>query len=458
MKRIHLIGIGGIGMSGIAKLLLKLGFIVTGSDKQKNKSTEQLKLMGMTVYIGHHKDNIKHADLIVSSSAINESNPELQQAKKDKILAVSRADMLVELMKFTKNIVIAGTHGKTTTTSITADMLIHTKTKASFAIGGILKSMNTNAHLDNGKYFIAEADESDASFLKMHPFISVVTNIEAEHMKTYDYSLEKLKDSFIQYCNNTCVFGTVILCSDDKNVNDITEKINRKIITYGFNESADCRLISINKEKDAFNTKIQYKNKTFNINVPLPGRHNALNATAAFLISQELNIDAQKAISGIEKFQGVGRRFNITDKFQYLDYSCTLVDDYGHHPTEVKATISAVRDMWPQKQFILIFQPHRYSRTKDFFKEFAEALKLTDTTILLDVYSAGEQPIENINSKELAKNAGSNTIYTTKPLETLTQVINKDCIIITQGAGDITELNKEIQHHFNKVQLMEKEQ
>jgi len=410
VRRIHFVGIGGAGMSGIAEVLLNLGYQVSGSDGASNAVTQRLADMGATVFQGHASENVQNIDVMVISSAIKPDNPEVVAAREKHIPVVARAMMLAELMRFKQGIAIAGTHGKTTTTSLIASVLNEAGLDPTFVIGGKLLAAGANARLGQGEWLVAEADESDASFLHLSPVLSVVTNIDADHMETYDHDFEKLKSAFIEFLHRLPFWGMAVVCADDANVRGLLPRITKPVMTYGTTD--DCMIQAVNIRAE--NGRMQFtalRNGTrspIDITLNLPGMHNVLNALAAIAVAWELQVpDAavQKALAG---FSGVGRRFQRYGEIELADgrtglRTFTLVDDYGHHPVEMRATLCAARGAFPGRRLVLAFQPHRYTRTRDLFEDFVQVLSQADAVLLTEVYAASEQPIVAADGRSLAR-------------------------------------------------------
>ena len=449
MRRIHcvhFVGIGGSGMSGIAEVMLSLGYAVQGSDLKPNKQTKRLENQGATVFISHASDNIQDADAVVVSSAVDEANPEVAAAREQLMPVVSRAEMLAELMRFRYSIAVAGTHGKTTTTSLIASVLAEGGLDPTFVIGGRLKSANANARLGQGDYLVAEADESDASFVHLKPMLAVVTNIDADHMSTYDGDIEKLKSGFIKFLRNLPFYGLAVVCIDDPGVNDVIADIGRSVTSYGTNEDADFRAINI--IFDAATTEFDVVRKSsediLHIKLQLPGMHNVRNALAAIAVANELQISNAAVAKSLEEFEGIDRRFQCMGNIKTAAGTIMLVDDYGHHPTEIAATLSAARSGWPDKRVVLVFQPHRYSRTRDLMDDFATVLSDADVLVLLNVYAAGEEPITGADGQAMARAVrarGSVEPVFIESLDALQPVLldllEDDDLLLTMGAGDI---------------------
>ena len=449
MRRIHyvhFVGIGGSGMSGIAEVMLSLGYAVQGSDLKPNKQTKRLEDQGATVFIGHASDNIQDADAIVVSSAVDETNPEVAAAREQLMPVVSRAEMLAELMRFRYSIAVAGTHGKTTTTSLIASVLAEGGLDPTFVIGGRLKSADANARLGQGDYLVAEADESDASFVHLKPMLAVVTNIDADHMSTYDGDIEKLKSGFIEFLRNLPFYGLAVVCIDDPGVNDVLADIGRSVTSYGINEDADVRAVNI--IFDAATTEFDVVRKSsedsLHIKLQLPGMHNVRNALAAIAVANELQVGNAAIAKSLEEFEGIDRRFQRMGDIKTAAGTMMLVDDYGHHPTEIAATLSAARSGWPDKRVVLVFQPHRYSRTLDLMEDFATVLSDADVLVLLNVYAAGEEPIAGADGRAMAR--AVRTRGSVEPVfiesfdalqSVLLDLLEDDDLLLTMGAGDI---------------------
>ena len=450
IKRIHFIGIGGVGMSGIAELLSNLGYIVSGTDASVSYNTERLVKLGVKVFIGHEGSNIGNSDVIVTSTAIAEDNPELIAAKEKGIPIVPRAMMLAELMRFKYGIAIAGTHGKTTTTSLCAEVLRQCNLDPTFIIGGKLAVTESNATIGAGDYLVDEADESDASFLYLSPMIAVVTNIDLDHMDTYDHDEEKLKQTFVDFLHRMPFYGRAILCNEDERVRSIIPLVKRTIITYGLNDNSTIYA----KDIKAVGTTMEFRvvapnyNLDYPIKLNLPGIHNVLNALSVIAVALECEGNINDIASGLSGFHGVGRRCQHYPNIHFsLGSEALLIDDYGHHPNELKATLSALKGAYPDKRMVLIFQPHRYTRTRDLFDDFINVLSGIDQIIILEVYSAGEKPIPLADGRSLARairmNGNQNAIFA-KDLEDakakLFNILQDGDLVVTMGAGSIGKL------------------
>jgi UDP-N-acetylmuramate--alanine ligase len=460
MRRIHtvhFVGIGGSGMSGIAEVMLSLGYAVQGSDLKPNKQTKRLEAQGATVFIGHAANNIRDADAVVVSSAVDETNPEVAAAREQFMPVVSRAEMLAELMRFRYSIAVAGTHGKTTTTSLVASVLAEGGLDPTFVIGGRLKSADANARLGEGDYLVAEADESDASFVHLKPMLAIVTNIDADHMSTYDGDIEKLKAGFIEFLHNLPFYGLAVVCTDDPGVNEVLGDVGRSITTYGINEDADIRAVNIEFDENTTEFDVVRSSKVeetlgdtqslyqiMHVKLRLPGMHHVRNSRAAIAVADELQIGDAAVMSALEKFEGIDRRFQSLGEIQTSAGKVMLVDDYGHHPTELAATLAAAKSGYPDRRVVLVFQPHRYTRTRDLMDDFASVLSEADALVLLDVYAAGEEPIAGADGRSMARairTRGAVEPVFVEQLEDLAGVLEDVLcdgdLVLTMGAGDI---------------------
>lgn len=450
IQRIHLIGIGGAGMGGIAEVLFNLGYQVTGSDIVENAMVRHLKQLGIPVTDQHAAAHVEGCDVVVVSSAVSSENVEILQAKEKRIPIVQRATMLAELMRFKAGIAIAGTHGKTTTTSLVASIIAESGLDPTFVIGGRLNSLGRNAKLGTGQYFIAEADESDASFLQLMPMISVITNIDRDHLETYQYDFSVLKNSYLKFLHKLPFYGLAVICLEDKEVRSIASEIERPVITYGFND-ADITAVHCVQEigKSQFEV-VRADRPPLSITLNLPGRHNILNALAAIAVAMEVGISDEVIQRALLNFEGVGRRFQILSDMGYTDKSVLMIDDYGHHPREIQVVLEAIRAGWPNRRLVMVYQPHRYTRTKALFEDFVSILSMADVLILLDVYSAGEAPIIGADGRALAfsiRNRGRlDPIFLSDKAdlnETLEAILQDQDILLMQGAGDIGALASE---------------
>ncbi len=449
IKGIHFVGIGGAGMCGIAEVLLNQGYQISGSDLKQSETTQRLQAMGVTVYIGHAASNVQQADVLVSSSAVAADNPELAAARAARIPIVPRAEMLAELMRYRHGIAVAGTHGKTTTTSMIASILGTAGLDPTFVIGGLLNSAGTNARLGDSRYLVAEADESDASFLHLQPMLAVVTNIEADHMQTYGGDFGQLKQTFINFLHNLPFYGLAVLCSDDPVVREILPSISRPFFTYGFNDEADFTASNVRQAKTVTRFELSRPDGLTNLDITLnmPGDHNVLNASAAIAVATDEGVSDAVIVQSLANFSGVGRRFQVHGEFPVAGGSVLLVDDYGHHPTEVAATIAAIRKGWPAQRLVMIFQPHRYSRTRDLYEDFVAVLASVDVLLMLEVYSAGEEPIAGVDSRSLCRSIRTrgrlDPIFVDDNEQVrgvLQGVVHAGDIVLTQGAGNISSV------------------
>ena len=449
IRRIHFVGIGGSGMCGIAEVLLNQGYEISGSDISANASVKRLTNAGVIVFIGHSEANIDGADVIVKSSAVTVENPEIASARERGIPVVRRAEMLAELMRYRHGIAIAGTHGKTTTTSLITAILAEAGRDPTFVVGGRVNSVGTNAKLGGSRYLVAEADESDASFLHLQPMVSVVTNIEADHMETYGFDFEIMKKTYIEFLHNLPFYGLAVMCIDDEVIRGLLVDVARPLLTYGFSDDAAYRISNLRAEKRKCHFVIDRPDglSSLNISLNIPGRHNALNAAAAIAVASDEGISDQAIIDGLYKFGGVGRRFEVIGDYPVEGGNAMLIDDYGHHPTEVKATIQAVRDGWPEKRLVMVFQPHRYTRTRDLYEDFVQVLSEVDVLLVLDVYAAGEDAIPGAGSKNICgsirQRGGIDPIYV-EFIEEIPQLLGElvrgDDLVMTQGAGSVSKL------------------
>ena len=452
VSQIHFIGIGGAGMSGIAEVLLNEGYKISGSDIADGVGTKRLAAAGAHIFIGHSAENIAGASVVVASSAINEENPEVKAAKEARIPVIQRAQMLAEIMRFRHGIAIAGTHGKTTTTAMISMIYTEAGLDPTFVNGGLVKSAGKNAHLGASRYLVAEADESDASFLHLQPMVSVVTNIEPDHMDTYGGDFEKMKETYVKFLRNLPFYGLAVMCADDATVMEIAPKVGRQVITYGFSENADYRIEDYQQTGfQGHYTVICQNGERVEVLLNVPGRHNALNATAALAVAKEEGIANEAILAALADFQGAGRRFDQLGSFIRPNGKVMLVDDYGHHPTEVDVTIKAARQGWENKRIVMVFQPHRYSRTRDLFDDFVQVLSQVDALVMLDVYAAGEAPIVGADSKALCRsirNLGKVDpilVSDTEQLgEVLDQIIQDGDLILAQGAGNVSKLSRDL--------------
>jgi UDP-N-acetylmuramate--alanine ligase len=458
IHRIHLVGIGGSGMGGIAEVLLNLGYAVQGSDLKGNAVTQRLARLGAAIFIGHSADHLGEADVVVVSSAVNRSNPEVAAALAKRIPVVPRAEMLGELMRFRYSIAVAGTHGKTTTTSLVASVLAEGGLDPTFVIGGRLKSADSNAKLGAGRYLVAEADESDASFMHLQPMISIVTNIDNDHLATHEGDFSRLKQSFIDFLHNLPFYGLAVLCSDDEQVRGILEAVTRPFVTYGFAPEADIR--AVNVVRDGLQSRyeaLRAGREPLSVIINLPGRHNVLNSLAAIAVATELDISDAAIQRALAQFQGIDRRLQQLGEIQWAGGTALTVDDYGHHPTEIAATLDAVRQGWPTRRLVLAFQPHRYTRTRDLLDDFGRVLSECDVLIVTEVYAAGEAPIAGADGRAICRAVRTRGLV--EPIfiehvddlaDSLRGVLHDGDVVLTMGAGNIGTVAQDLKSRLAK--------
>lgn len=445
VRRIHFVGIGGSGMSGIAEVLLTLGYQVSGSDLRENTQTQRLTSLGAKINIGHSADAIEGVDVIVVSTAIDETNCEVAAAREQHIPAVPRATMLAELMRFRFGIAVAGTHGKTTTTSLIASLLFSGGLDPTYVIGGRLNSSSTHARLGRGQYLVAEADESDASFLVLQPMIAVVTNIDADHLSTYQGDFSKLKNTFVEFLWRLPFYGLAIMCIDDPEVRDLIEEVACPVMTYGCSPDADIRAINITQSGRTTKFDVQIRGgDSFPVALNMPGHHNVLNALAALAVARETGVDLKAAQACLASFTGISRRFECYEAVMCGSTSVTVVDDYGHHPREIEATLQAARAAWPDRRIVLALQPHRYSRTHDLMDDFSVVLNKVDRLVLTEVYAAGEQPIVGADGRSLARAVRARgkvePVFVERVADlptALANIIQPNDVVLMMGAGSI---------------------
>jgi UDP-N-acetylmuramate--alanine ligase len=454
IRRIHMIGVGGTGMSGIAEVLVNLGYAVSGSDLRPSSVTARLQQLGIEVFIGHAAEHVRDADVVVSSSAVRADNPEVVAARAARVPVVPRAEMLAELMRYRHGIAVAGTHGKTTTTSLIAAVFAEAGLDPTFVIGGLVNSAGSNAQLGASRFLVAEADESDASFLHLQPMVTVVTNIEADHMETYGGDFATLRSTFLEFLHNLPFYGLAVLCVDDPVVAGLLPDLSRQFLTYGFDEAADYRIMDVHKQglTTEFTVSRPGDLPPLSIQLNMPGEHNVLNATAAIAVACDEGVDDAAIQRGLAGFAGVGRRFSVLGELAVAGGSALLVDDYGHHPTEVRATLESARQAWPDRRVVMVYQPHRYSRTRDLYEDFVAVLSRCDALLLLDVYPAGEEPIPGADSRSLTRSIRQRGQVEPVFVESIDEVANVLCgilrdgdVVITQGAGNIARLAQDLQ-------------
>ena len=446
IRTIHFVGIGGAGMGGIAEVLINLGYQVHGSDLKANAVTAHLQKLGARVVIGHAPGNVTDADVVVTSTAVAADNPEVLEARARRVPVVRRAEMLAELMRFRHGIAVAGTHGKTTTTSLVASVLSEGGLDPTFVIGGKLTSAGTNARLGQGQYLVAEADESDASFLHLQPLIAVVTNIDADHLGSYGGDFARLRATFVEFLQHLPFYGLAVLCVDDPEVRRILPDVGRPLATYGTAEDADFRASDIRRDGRVthFKTWLPKRAKPLDVTLNLAGRHNVLNSLAAIAIAHDLGLPDEAVLKALAGFEGVGRRFQMLGEIATSAGKVMLVDDYGHHPRELAATLQAAREGWPERRLVVAFQPHRYSRTRDLFDDFAAVLSQVDVLLLTEVYAAGELPVAGADGRALARairNRGQVDPVFVERAQDLPQalagVLKAGDLLLILGAGDI---------------------
>ena len=446
IRRIHFVGIGGVGMSGIAEVLQNLGYKVSGSDLRENATVKRLAEQGIRIDLGHAAGNVRGADVVVISTAVATDNPEVAAARELRIPVVRRAEMLAELMRFRFGIAVAGTHGKTTTTSLIASLLAEGGLDPTYVIGGQLNSSGVNARLGASRYLVAEADESDASFLHLQPMMAVVTNIDADHMETYGGDFERLRQTFIEFLHHLPFYGLAVLCIDDPVVNRMLPEVTKPVLTYGFDEAADVHAFDLKQEgaHSHFQVILPGRRRPLEITLNMPGRHNVLNALAAIAVASELGVGDVAISKALASFQGIGRRFVIRENVAIPKGTVMLVDDYGHHPREIDATIDAIRCGWPQRRLVIAFQPHRYTRTRDLLDDFAQVLSSVDALLVLEVYPAGEKPIAGADGRSLCRAIRSRSHVEPVFVEqiddlapVLKEILQDGDILLTLGAGSI---------------------
>ncbi|MFG1173760.1 UDP-N-acetylmuramate--L-alanine ligase [Erwiniaceae bacterium CAU 1747] len=470
VRHIHFVGIGGAGMGGIAEVLANEGYEISGSDLAPNAVTQHLSALGATIYFNHRPENVSDASVVVVSTAVAQDNPEVVAAREARIPVIRRAEMLAELMRFRHGIAVAGTHGKTTTTAMVSSIYAEGGLDPTFVNGGLVKAAGTHARLGSSRYLIAEADESDASFLHLQPMVAIVTNIEADHMDTYHGDFENLKQTFINFLHNLPFYGRAVLCIDDAVIRDLLPRVGRQITTYGFSDDADVRIENYEQRgAQGLFTLVRQDKPLMHVTLNAPGHHNALNAAAAVAVATEEGIEDKDILSALESFQGTGRRFDFLGEYPLAEANgqagtAMLVDDYGHHPTEVDVTIKAARAGWPDKNLVMIFQPHRYTRTRDLYDDFANVLSQVDVLLMLDVYSAGETAIPGADSRSLCRTIRGrgkvDPILVSDHdavLETLLPKLSGNDLILVQGAGNVGRIARKLAELKLQPQTKEEE-
>lgn len=458
-RQIHLVGIGGAGMSGIAEVLINLGFKVSGSDLNRSAAVQRLTELGAAVHLGHDAANLGQADVVVVSGAITHDNPEVVAARERRIPVIARAEMLGELMRFRQGIAVAGTHGKTTTTSLVATLLAEGGLDPTFIVGGLVNAFGSGARLGGGRYLVAEADESDGSFLKLQPVISVVTNIDRDHLDAYQGSFDQLQRAFLEFLHHLPFFGVAVLCIDDAHVAELVPEVGRAIVTYGLDESADVRATGVQQlgRVMRFDLWLPGEREPRPVALAQPGRHNVLNALGAAAVASEIGIPADAIVRGLDAFGGIGRRFAEIGRLDVDGKRVLAFEDYGHHPTELEAVIQAAREGWPDRRLVLIFQPHRFTRTRDQFDDFARVLAAVDVLLLADIYGAGEAPLAGIDADTLARAVGrrrdlpvARISAVAEALDVLPQLLADDDLLLVMGAGDVGRLGELLRKRYTE--------
>ena len=453
INTIHFVGIGGSGMGGVAEVLLNLGYHVQGSDLRPNAMTEHLAALGALIRIGHKAEFADRADVVVVSSAVARDNPEVQAALARRVPVVPRAEMLGELMRFRESIAVAGTHGKTTTTSLIASVLAEGGEDPTFVIGGRLKSAGSNARLGAGRYLVAEADESDASFMHLQPVMAVVTNIDKDHLGTHGGDFAKLQQSFIEFLHNLPFYGLAVLCADDEHVQSVLPHVGRPFLTYGLREGVDVRARELERDRAGtrFTVTLPGRAQALAVTLNLPGTHNVRNALAAIAVASELGIDDAAICRALAQFQGIDRRMQFLGEAQVEGGTVSFVDDYGHHPTEIAATLEALRQAWPGRRLVLVFQPHRYTRTRDLLDDFANVLAGVDVLLVTEVYSAGEDPIKGADGRAICRAVRGRGKVEPIFVEKIEQVasalralLRAGDVVVTMGAGHIGAIAQDL--------------
>lgn len=451
IRRVHFVGIGGAGMGGIAEVLLNLGYEVSGSDLRENSVVRRLRERGARIQLGHSGEHVRDCDAVVVSSAVRPDNPEVEAARALRLPVVPRAEMLAELMRFRYGIAVAGTHGKTTTTSLVTSLLAEGGLDPTYVIGGRLNSSASHARLGAGQYLVAEADESDASFLYLQPMLAVVTNVDADHLATYEGDFQRLRQTFVEFLHHLPFYGLAVLCLDDPQVRALLPEVTRPVRSYGMETEADVRAVDVRQEGMRMHFRVERRgnSQALPVVLNLPGRHNVLNALAAIAVASELGVTDEAIQQGLEGFQGIGRRFQVFGHCRTPRGSVLLVDDYGHHPREIAATVEAARRGWPDRRLVLAFQPHRYSRTRDLFEDFVRVLSESDVLLVLEVYAAGEDPITGADGRALCRalrNRGRVDPIFVEEVDqlpdALLDVVEEGDLVLTLGAGNIGAVAK----------------
>ncbi len=467
IRRVHFVGVGGAGMCGIAEVLANQGFEVSGSDQQESRSTQHLEKLGVKVFIGHAAAQVEDVDVLVVSTAVPADNPEVLAARAARIPVVPRAEMLAELMRFKRGIAVAGTHGKTTTTSLTASLLAEAGTDPTFVIGGVLNAWGSNAKLGLGEYLLAEADESDGSFLLLQPTIALITNIDRDHLENYENSFENLKKAFLEFLQHLPFYGAAILCIDDDDVAALIPQVTRAVVTFGLSEFADIRATDVRQEGRNMRFTVHLPQaadsseaKPIEVKINLPGIHNVRNALGAIAVAWEIGLDVEAVIDCLHEFKGVGRRFAEIGELSISNGNVRAIEDYGHHPSEIEATICAARDGWPDDRIVAVFQPHRYTRTDRLFDEFSRVLSDADCVVLTDIYSAGEKQIEGIDSAALCSSIRARGKVDPVLIPDVTQLstalpalLQDGDLVLLLGAGSIEQVAQELRESGFKMEM-----
>ena len=462
IRRVHFVGIGGAGMNGIAEVLVTQGFDVSGSDLKESRATQRLTGLGASIFIGHDANNIQGADVLVVSTAVPRTNPEVVAAREARIPVVPRAEMLAEIMRFKRGIAVAGTHGKTTTTSLLASLLAEADLDPTFVIGGVVNAWDSNARLGQGEYLLAEADESDGSFLLLQPTIALITNIDRDHLDAYKNSFDNLREAFLEFLQHLPFYGAAILCIDDPEVKALIPKVTRAVVTYGLDEKADIRATDVRQQgrNMSFRVHLPAPEAPVDVKINLPGLHNVRNALGAIAVAWEIGIDIEQTVDCLREFKGVGRRFADIGELSIGRGKVRAIEDYGHHPSELEATITAAREGWPDNRIIAVFQPHRYSRTADLFDEFSRVLSTADFVVLTDIYPAGETAIEGIDSAALCTSIRARG--TVDPVligdvqtlqESLPALLNDGDLVLLMGAGTIGNVAQDLRETGFKLEV-----
>jgi UDP-N-acetylmuramate--alanine ligase len=453
IRRVHFVGVGGVGMSGIAEVLVNQGFEVSGSDLLESRATRHLGKLGARVFIGHDAGQVDDVDVLVVSTAVPENNPEVLAAREARIPIVPRAEMLAELMRFKRGIAVAGTHGKTTTTSLAASLLAEADMDPTFVIGGVVNAWGSNARLGQGEYLLAEADESDGSFLLLQPTIALITNIDRDHLESYEHSFENLKKAFLEFLQHLPFYGAAILCIDDPEVQALVPQVTRAVVTFGLSESADIRATDIRQDgrNMSFRVQLPPPSEAVEVMINLPGLHNVRNALGAIAVAWEIGLEVNTVVGCLREFKGVGRRFAEIGELSFDNGQVRAIEDYGHHPSEIEATIAAARNGWPDKRIVVVFQPHRYTRTADLFDEFSRVLSAADVVVLTDIYSAGEASIEGIDSAALCSSIRARGEVdpvlvpdVTQLTRSLPALLQDGDLLLLLGAGSIDQVAQEL--------------